>query len=155
MKFKYLIILLAAGFFSCEKPTYQLDVSIDDHTSNFVHSWELTTVTQIDQKAGPGKLKSLDISAAALKNTSALTFTQGNYTASGVITELFGDSGTWSLDNAEFPTTIRISNAEGDSEVPLGRSVLEFSDELHLQNDVYNCIDGTLVTSYVYVLNKK
>ena len=156
MKFRYLIILLALGFWACEKPEYQLDVAITDHTPYFAHTWELVSVQQIDHKAGPGKLKRLDISSSVLAaGASEVTFTESSFNASGLISELLGESGTWSLDNAEFPTAIRVSNAEGQTEIPLEKAVLSFSNQMQIRNDVYNCVDGTLATGYVYVFNKK
>jgi len=157
----YKITLIAmffsvAAFFSCQKETYQVDAEIKDHTANLAHSWVLKKVVQSDAKAGPGKLKQLEITSAVVTgDASEISFSDDTYTATGYIQEIFGQSGNWSLDNPNFPTAIKIENTTGTRSVPLGRSVLEFSNELHIRNDVYNCRDNTLATSYIFIFEKK
>ncbi|MEL6922757.1 MAG: DUF5004 domain-containing protein [Bacteroidota bacterium] len=148
-----LFVSVLLGFLACEKPTYDVDVSIKNHTPYLVHQWKLSEVTQVDAKAGPGQLKEVDISQAVLNTgESMLEFSDGNFTASGFASDLFGASGSWALDNPEFPTSIVVN---GGTNIALSRSILEFSKELIVQNDIINCVDNSVSTSYIYTFEKQ
>lgn len=148
-----LCLFIATLFFSnCEKQEYNVDATIEDHTPYLIHEWELKKVEQIDAKAAPGQRSTLNITTAALKGSSStIQFTADQFTATGLISEVFGTTGNWQFNNPEFPSSIIIN---GGNEVSLGRSILEFSKEFVVQRNVEGCESGDVVTSYIYVFEK-
>lgn len=147
---------MALGIISCKEEIVDVHTSIEDHTPFIQYEWTLSKVTQKDEKAGPGKLIEQDISAGVLSSgTSELSFEGNNFTASGVISDGIGSSGTWELDDVNFPTKIITTSEQGTTEITLGESILSFSEELVLKDERTYCEDGTLSTSYLYVFEKK
>ncbi len=150
------ISLFVLLFFGCKDPVYKVDAEIKDHSAYMQHEWQLVRVLQTDSKAGPGKLKELDITNAVLGGgTSKLNFSSNEYTVTGFLTSLFGESGSWSFDNPKFPTKLILNTNNDTKEVTLGKSILEFSTELYLNEERYFCKDNSESVKYSYILEKK
>lgn len=132
-----------------------VNTSLDDHTAYLLHSWELNTLIQTDETAQPGQLKDLDISRGAIVDASILTFDVDTYVASGVISQLTGTEGNWSLDDPLFPTKILMTSDGQSYELTLGQSILSFSNELLLLNTKRSCKDDSPTVSYTYTFVKQ
>lgn len=153
MKKIFLFAIILGSLLSCQPDEVgDVNTSIEDHTSYLEHTWTLSKIVQKDENAQPGQLASLDISSAVLAaQMSQITFNENTYSADGLMADILGPSGSWSLDNPEFPTRIITDN----NSLLLGQSIRSFSDELIIKVDNYSCLDNSLTTSYLYTFTKQ
>ena len=81
-KMKKIVIIFCLTFIflsACQDKTIEdVFTEIKDHTPYMQHEWNLKQVVQTDENAGPGKLKSLDISSAILSEGEAFINFDGN-----------------------------------------------------------------------------
>lgn len=152
-----LLLLLGFGIIACtpEQPG-DVNTSLDDHTPYLQHDWVLTSVVQRDFKANPGQLAKLDISDAVIAGQeTTLKFDGNNYTATGIMAQAYGASGSWSLDDPNFPTRILLNDGAEDRSILLSQSILSFSENLVLEVTNVSCTDATPTVGYDYTFTKQ
>ncbi|MCX6189547.1 MAG: DUF5004 domain-containing protein [Bacteroidetes bacterium] len=154
LNFLLLIILFSASFISC-RPKKFSDIGLEPSKSKGLQAnWILSHAYVIDEAAtSPDKL---DITAFyQTKALPTLIFTETTFTALtlGTVKNYFGSgSGTWSFDNNDYPTSLRInySNNVKDTFL-LGGTIRPTDSTLKLKKTFYYYKKGVKNIAYSYI----
>lgn len=167
MKFSHIKLTIAACtilFVSC-KPDSLKDLGAErDIMQSLTGSWKLTKAVQVDEDAArkgfPYKEK--DISATFpytdfkvtlnTENSAPTTFT-ADPGASPKVIKL--TSGTWTVDNLDFPKKIYLANGGATDTVSLGSYPVGASKTFKLRKEKKDAATGKLLLSYNYEFTKQ
>jgi hypothetical protein len=125
-----------------------------DKVKGMEGTWELTRFSQID--LNNPVLEERDLSEFFLVEGVTplrLTFNGSDNSYSVQITEgknYFGDGGTWSFDDPQYPSYLLLNDGLKEIEFELGRVVREFDTTLELDLRRGCGSDGTLTETVIY-----
>ncbi|RYY68816.1 MAG: DUF5004 domain-containing protein [Chitinophagaceae bacterium] len=167
MKFNHIKIAIAACgllFVSC-KPDSLKELGADrDILNSLTGSWKLTKAVQVDEDAArkgfPYKEK--DITAIFPYTDFKVTFN----TQAGAPTTFTVDpgaspkvikltSGTWSVDNLNFPKMVYLANGSATDTVSLGSYPVGAYNTFKLRKEKKDATTGKLLLSYNYEFTKQ
>jgi hypothetical protein len=165
IQYKLITFLLVASLSAgCDSSIVE-DLEIGkpfDQTEAIQGSWNLTSVSQIDELSSTKA--SEDLSEYFLTEPTLITFTGSTYTISGPtdVPNNLGTGGTWSFDNAEMPSQVNLVSGGETFSMSLGAPIRDFEDTLLLKKSTttedLECVDFPrvkLLFSYQYTFERE
>ncbi len=150
-----MLLLLSASIIGGCREKIEGDLgSPYDNVKGMEGTWELTRFSQID--LNNPVLEERDLSEFFLVEGVTplrLTFNGSDNSYSVQITEgknYFGDGGTWSFDDPQYPSYLLLNDGLKEIEFELGRVVREFDTSLELDLRRGCGSDGTLTETVIY-----
>ncbi len=153
----YIFGLLMLLFTSC-KPELKEDIGEPfDKVAGISGTWELTSFIQ--QDLNNPVLEERDFSDFYLTegvDPLTITFNQDDRSYAVQIVEgknFFGEGGTWSYDNDQYPTSLFLDDGSVENRFGLGSVVREFDNTLTIQLEK-GCSETDLNVIYKFIFNR-